>query len=223
MSATGTTLEVSLREPDGSRGARRLRRGGWVPGIVYGGEAEPLAVQVDALTLNRTLARGGAVVDLSVDGKSSPVLLKDTQRHPVTGAPVHVDFLRIRMDRPIAAMVVLELEGGEESPGAREGGVLEQVTRELEIEALPRAIPDSLALDVSGMVMNDTLTLSALTVPAGVTLLDDPETVLVTLSPPRLTIEPEEELETETELVGEEGEEAGEEPASEPEQDAGGQ
>ncbi len=101
---------------------------------------------------------------------------------------------------------MLELTGAEDSPGVDEGGVLNQETRELNIEALPGDIPDSIVFDVSHLVMNETVTLSALTVPDNVTLLDDlEETVLVTITPP--TLEPvEDEIETETELIGEDGE-----------------
>jgi large subunit ribosomal protein L25 len=211
MSATATTLEATPRQPEGSRSVRRLRRQGIVPAVVYGGDAEAVAVSVEILALNRTLAGAGAVVDLALDGETSTVIVKDIQRHPVTSVPMHIDFLRVRMDVVIASTVIVELEGAEDSPGAREGGVLEQVTREVNVEALPREIPDSLTLDVSGMEMNDTLTLEALPVPSGVQLLDEPETVLATVTPPRLSVEPDEELETETELVGEDGEEAAEE------------
>ena len=107
----------------------------------------------------------------------------------------------------IQATTILELTGGDESPGVKEGGVLEQITRELNIEALPTNIPDTIEHDVSAMEMNDTLTLAAITALEGVTLLDDlEETVIATLSPPRVEEEPEEEIEEETELVGEEGE-----------------
>ena len=117
-----------------------------------------------------------------------------------------MDLLRVNMDETIHTTVVLELTGADEAPGVVEGGVLNQETRELNIEALPGDIPDSIVHDVSGMEMNATVTLSAVTVPAGVTLLDDPEeTVIATITPP--TLEPvEEEIETETELVGEDGE-----------------
>ena len=91
--------------------------------------------------------------------------------------------------------------------GVKDGGILEQITRELNVEALPTAIPESISHDVSAMEMNETLLLSALTAPEGVKLLDDPEeTLIATLSPPRLVVEEEEEIETETEVVGEEGE-----------------
>jgi large subunit ribosomal protein L25 len=135
------------------------------------------------------------------------VLVKDVQRHPVRGEIVHVDLLRVNMNETIQTTVVLELTGGDDAPGVSEGGVLSQETREVNIEALPGDIPDSIVHDVSAMGMNETLTLAAVTVPAGVTLLDDlDETVIATITPP--TAEPvEEEIETETELVGE-GEEA---------------
>jgi large subunit ribosomal protein L25 len=223
MSATATTLEVSTRTPEGSRSARRLRRQGLVPGVVYGGDGDCVSIQVDALALNRSLAGAGAVVDLAIDGETTNVIVKDTQRHPVNGRPLHVDFLRVRMDVAIASEVVIELEGAEDAPGAKEGGVLEQVTREVNVEALPRDIPDSITLDVSGMEMNDTLTLEALKVPDNVQLLDEPETVLATVTPPKLSVEPDEELETETELVGEEGEAAEEGDEGEESSDSDGE
>ncbi|MGI8558512.1 MAG: 50S ribosomal protein L25 [Solirubrobacteraceae bacterium] len=205
--STPTKLEVSSRQPAGSRSARRLRRDGFVPGILYGGDGENLPFQVDARTLRLALAGTGAVLDLSIDGSAStPVVLKEAVRDVVRGDTLHVDLVRVRLDRPIQVAVVLELTGAEEAPGVTEGGVLEQITRELNVEALPTAIPESITFDVSQMVIGDTLTLSALTAPDGARLLDDPEeTVIATLNPPRLQIEEEEGIETETELVGEDG------------------
>jgi large subunit ribosomal protein L25 len=202
---TATQLDVRLREPAGSRAARRLRGSGRVPGILYGGGAEPLSFDVDARELRLALSGAGAVLDLSVDGSpATPVVLKEAQRHPVRGDTVHVDLLRVRLDRPIHAVVALELTGADESPGVREGGVLEQITRELGVEALPTAIPEAIVHDVSAMQIGETLTLAAVAVPPGVTLLDDPqETVLATLTPPRLQTEAETEIEAETEVVGE--------------------
>ncbi|HYM56820.1 MAG TPA: 50S ribosomal protein L25 [Solirubrobacteraceae bacterium] len=200
-------LDVASRAVGGSRSTRRLRREGLVPGVVYGGGDDPLTFAVDARILRNTLAHSGAVLDLSIDGAgATPVIVKDVQNHPVRGQAIHLDLLRVRMDQPIHAVVVLELTGGDESPGVSEGGVLSQETRELNIEALPDNIPDSIVHDVSGLEMNATVTLSAVALPEGVTLLDDPEeTVIATITPP--TLEPvEEEIETETELVGEDGE-----------------
>jgi large subunit ribosomal protein L25 len=187
-----------------------MRREGNVPGVVYGGGEDPVAFQVDARELRHALAEGGAVIDLAIAGGSAtPVVVKVLDRHPVTGYTTHIDMLRVRLDVKIQSTVVLELTGSEDSPGVKEGGVLEHVTRELNIEALPNDIPDSLQHDVSTMVIGDTLTLDAVRPPAEVTLLDDPETVIATLTPPRLQLEEEEEIEAETEVVGEgEGAEA---------------
>jgi large subunit ribosomal protein L25 len=209
--STSTSLSVAKRDPEGSRAARRLRRAGNVPGIVYGGGEDPVPFEVDARVLRNVLAHAGAVLDLSIDGASaSPVVVKDQVRHPVTGETIHVDLLRVRLDVAIQSTVVLELTGADDAPGAKEGGVLEHVTRELNIEALPTDIPDSIQYDVSEMQINDTVTLESIRAPRGVTLLDDPETVIATLTPPKLQIEEEPELEEETELVteGAEGEEA---------------
>jgi large subunit ribosomal protein L25 len=207
MASDTTSLSLTPRDPEGSRSARRLRREGFVPGVIYGGDGEPEHFAVDARILRNTLAHSGAILEVSIGGgKGTPVLVKDLQRHPVRGEAVHVDLLRVNMSETIQTTVVLELHGAEEAPGVLEGGVLNQETRELNIEALPGDIPDSITHDVSGMEMNATVTLSEVTAPGGVTLLDDPEeTVVATITPP--TLEPvEEEIETETALVGEDGE-----------------
>jgi large subunit ribosomal protein L25 len=205
MAATSTTsLKVLPREPGGSRQARRMRRAGNVLGVVYGGGEDPLSFQVEARELRQALAHGGAVLDLTIEGgTSTPVVVKDLVRHPVSNATVHIDLLRVRLDQKIQATVFLELVGGDDSPGAIDGGVLEQITRELTIEALPNDIPDSLTHDVSTLQIGDTVTLDAIQAPSTVTLIDDPETVIAILSPPRLQTEDEDEIEQETEVVGE--------------------
>lgn len=199
-----TSLKLSPREPGGSRAARRLRRTGNVPGVLYGGGDEPASFQVPARTLRQALATAGAVLDLEMEGgAASPAVLKELVRHPVSGETVHIDLLRVRLDRAIQATVGLELVGAEHSPGVRDSGVLEQITRELTIEALPGEIPDTMSHDVSEMQIGDTIMLQSVTPPSGVTLLDDPETVIATLTPPRLQVESEDEIEEETEVVGE--------------------
>ena len=203
-------LSVEERTARGSRATRRLRRTGLVPGVVYGG-GETTAFQVDARTLRHALHEGSAVLDLSIDGKARPVILKDEQRHAFRDETVHIDFLEVNLKEKIATTVPVELEGGEESPGAKEGGVIEHVTRELNIEALPTDIPERIMVDVSGLEAAATMNLSEISPPEGVTFLDDPdETVIATVTVPTEIEEPE--VEEETELVGEEGEE-GEAPA----------
>ncbi|HEX8975799.1 MAG TPA: 50S ribosomal protein L25 [Solirubrobacteraceae bacterium] len=225
MAKESTSLKVAAREPGGSRDARRLRREGAVPGIVYGGGEDPVPFSVPARELRIALANAGAVLDLAVEGQqSTPVVVKVLDRHPVTGETTHVDLLRVRLDVKIQSTVFLELTGEEDAPGVKEGGVLEHVTRELTIEALPNDIPDSLQHDVSAMAIGDTLTLESVRAPAGVELLDDPETVIATLTPPRLQAELEEAIEEETEVVGEgEGEAAEGEAAEGQETSEGGE
>jgi large subunit ribosomal protein L25 len=205
MASETRTLALTPRRPENSRAARRMRREGLVPGVIYGGGDEPEHFAVDGRILRNTLAHAGAILEVALgDAKGTPVLVKDVQRHPVRGHAIHVDLLRVRMDEAIHTTVSIELTGAEDAPGVSEGGVLSQETREVNIEALPGDIPDSIVVDVSGMEMNATLTLSTVTPPSGVTLLDDPEeTVIATITPP--TAEPvEEEIETETEIVGDE-------------------
>ena len=212
MAADRATLEVSEREDFGSRTARRLRRSGFVPGVVYGGGREARAFQVPERDLRAVLTHGGALIDVVFDGgKPTPVVVKEQQRHPVRGSFVHVDLLEVKLDEEIQAEVAVELLGAEEAPGVKDqGGVLEHVTRELTIRALPTNIPESIAADVSSMEINDTLQLSALIAPEGVEFVaDEPDEVTIaTLSPPRVEEEPEPEVEEEAELVGEEGEAA---------------
>lgn len=199
-----TQLEVEIREPGSSRATRRLRREGRVPGILYGGGEDAVPFSVDARLLRLALAGRGAVIELSVGGKTTPVVLKDIHRDPLRGDTLHVDLYRVDLNKPIQAPVALHLIGVEDAPGVREdGGTLEQVTREITVEALPAAIPEFIELDVSDMAVNDTKFLNAVVAPEGVTLLDDlDETVVATLAPPRVE-EVEEEIESETELVGE--------------------
>jgi large subunit ribosomal protein L25 len=202
MASQTTRLSIAPREPEGSRATRRLRRSGRVPGILYGGDGEPLTFSVDARELRHALAAQGAVLEVADGGSATPAILKSAQHHPVRGETLHVDLMRVNLDVAIAAVVPLELTGADDAPGVKEGGVLEQITRELNIEALPTSIPESICFDASGMHINDTVTLAQVPVPDGIVLLDDPEeTVVATLTPPRLESELD-EIEQETGVVG---------------------
>jgi len=200
-----TKLQVTSRSTGSSRATRRLRREGLVPGILYGKGSEPTAFAVGERDLRHALAGSGAVLELTIDGgRAEPAVLKEAQHHPVRGEIVHLDLLRVDMNVAITAVVALELEGAEDAPGAVEGGVLEHVTREINIEALPGDIPELITVDVSKMEINDTLTLAAVTAPQGVTITDDlEETVVATLTPPRLQDEEDDAIEQETGIVGE--------------------
>ena len=198
------SLEVEERPERGTRATRRLRRAGYVPGVVYGGGGDCVSFKVNARVLRAALHDGSALIDLKVgSGNPLPVIVKDQQRDPVRGELIHLDLLQVRLDEKIGSTVAVEVQGGDDAPGVKEGGVLEHVTRELNIEALPTEIPERIVVDVSGLEIAGTMHLSELTPPPGVSFLDDPEeTIIATITTPTEVAEPE--IEEETELVGEE-------------------
>jgi large subunit ribosomal protein L25 len=221
-------LSVQPRDEQGSRASRRLRREGLVPGVVYGIGTDSVSFKVDARRLRAVLAEGHALFDVEIDGGGDgdgrmPVIVKDQQRHPVRGTVQHLDLFRVRLDEKIQATVMLELEGVEDAPGVREGGVLEHVTREVTVEALPTDIPDRIVANVSEMGIAETMTLDTISAPDGVEIMGELEEIVVaTITAPSEVVE-EEEIEEETELVGEEGEvpEGEEAPAAEGEAEEG--
>ena len=214
MASARSTLKVAPRAEFGSRTSRRMRREGLVPGVVYSGGSEAKHFQVAEREVRSVISEGAALFDLEIDGgKAVPVVVKDQQLHPVRGSLQHIDLQEVKLDEAIQAEVTIELEGAETAPGVKGGGVLEHVTREITVEALPTEIPDSLTADVSAMEINDTFSLAQISAPEGVTFVADDleEVTIVTLSPPRVE-EAAPEVEEETELVGEgdsEGDDAG--------------
>src|SRR5580765_6356988 len=230
MAGERIRLEVQEREGRGSADSRRLRRDGFIPGVIYGRGKPPHAICVHERELRRVLTGGHglhAILDVVLDGQKTtrPAVLKDYQQHVPSGRLAHIDLHEVRLDEPIQAQVSVDLVG--EPAGVKEGGVLSQVSRELNVEALPMEIPDHLELDVSGMAIGDTLRLVDLPAQEGVTYLDDPEeTVLATVTMPTVFVEPEpEEVEGEELEEGElpEGEEAEGEEGAEGEPPAEGE
>src|ERR1700744_1481636 len=177
MADARTTLKVAPRTEFGSRTARRMRREGLVPRGVYSRGNEATALQGSERDVRSVISEGAALFDLSVDGgKARPVVVKEQQLHPVKGTLRHIDLQEVKLDTAIEAEVLIELEGTEDAPGVKAGGVLEHVTGEMTVEALPTDIPEKITVDVSTMEINDTLQLSAVTAPDGVTfMVDDPE------------------------------------------------
>jgi large subunit ribosomal protein L25 len=213
MSSDRVTLEVTERAADelGSRRVRRLRKDGLVPGVLYG-KGHSRAIVVGERDLRSALTgRSGlhAIIDVVIEGQKTPhhAVLKDFQRHPIRGTLTHVDFHEVRLDRPIQATVSVQFVG--ESPGAKQGGVVQQVTRELRVEALPTGIPEHIEADISALEVGDTVRVADLAAIEGVAFLDDPEAVLANCSIPRGIIELEEAEAAEGE-EGEEGEGAAE-------------
>jgi large subunit ribosomal protein L25 len=203
MAAERVSLDVRVREERGSAAVRRLRKEGLVPGVVYGGNAEPTAIAVADRELRKALMTDhglNAILDVTLDGETRPVILKEFQRDPISGRVSHVDLVVVRLDRVIQTSVTVEIVG--DSPGAREGGVLQQVAREVTVEALPMEVPDRIEADISGLAIGDSIRLGDLPVPEGVRFVDDEETVIATVTVPTRVEEPEVEAEE-----GEEGEE----------------
>jgi large subunit ribosomal protein L25 len=196
MSSDRVTLVVSARGADqvGSRRVRRLRKEGLVPGVLYGkGHSRAILVEERQLRSALTGPSGlHAIVDVVIEGQKTPhhAVLKEYQRHPIRGTVTHVDFHEVRLDQAIQASVAVQFVG--ESPGAKQGGVVQQVTRELRVEALPTAIPEHIDADISELEVGGTVRLADLPAIEGVTYLDDPETVLANCSIPRGITELEE-------------------------------
>jgi large subunit ribosomal protein L25 len=201
-------LEVAERDSRGSAESRRLRKQGLIPGVLYGRGKTPHAISVPERELRRVLTGPSglhAILDVVLEGQKTvhPSILADYQQDPVRGTIAHIDLREVRLDRPIQASVVVHLVG--EAEGAKVGGVVSLVQRELNVEALPMNVPEHLDADVTAMNIGDVLRLEDLRAPEGVTFLDDPhETVIVTVSAPRVEVEPEvEELEEGEEAEGE--------------------
>jgi len=205
MAGERIKLEVRDREGLGSRESRRLRRAGFVPGVLYGAKTEAHPFCVQERELRRVLTGGGGlhvILDVVLEGQTAthPSVLKSYQQDPIKGRVLHIDLHEVRLDQPIQAVVTVQLIG--EAAGTKEGGVLSQVARELNVEALPLEVPEHIDMDVSEMHIGDTLRLADLGEIEGVTFLDDPEdTVIATVTLPTRVEEPEEVL-----AEGEEGE-----------------
>lgn len=191
------SLKVQSRDGRGKGAARQLRRAGAIPGNIYGREVEPLAVAADQrefAALVGAISVENTIVELSVDdGAPRRVLIREIQRHPVRSEYLHVDFFEIRAGEKLNVNVPLHLVG---TPiGVRNGGVLQQVRHELEIECLPSEIPPSFEVDISGLEIGDSLHIGDIDL-GGVELLDEPERTICLVAAPRVVeVAEEEELE----------------------------
>lgn len=223
MAGERMKLDVKPREEAGSAVSRRLRAGGLIPGVLYGDgkKAHPFAVEERELRRALTGEHGHhAILDVVIDGQKTAhhAVLKDFQLDPVRPRLLHIDLHEVRLDQVIQSQVAVDTVG--ESPGVKEGGVLTIVLREVNVEALPMEVPDRLELDISSMTIGDSLRISDLAVPESVKLLDDPESVVATVTPPTRVEEPEE---AEEEVEGEEALEGEGEEAPEGEGESGGE
>ena len=188
-------LQVEPRSETGKGAARRIRASGKIPGNVYGHGAEPTAVQADELQFKALISKistENTLIDLKVgDGKPKAVLIREIQRHPYRSAILHVDFFEITAGEKIRVAVPVRLEGN--PIGVRNGGILQVIRYELEVECLPREIPSSFEVDISEMEIGDSLHISAIDT-GDVTLLEDESLTVCTVVAPKVVAEVEEEV-----------------------------
>lgn len=212
-----TTIVVERREQTGTGPNRRLRQQGNIPAVVYGADLEPVAIAVPERVVQKLLRDAGenAVFKLQLEGgaQSRNAMVRDIQYEATTGKLVHIDFFRVRMDEVVHVNVPIELEGTPKGV-KNDGGLLDFITRELEVECLPDRIPAHLSYDVSDMEVGDVIESTDLELPEGVVFVEEESRVIAAVNMPKLTEETEEEededlLETEAEQperVGEEDE-----------------
>jgi large subunit ribosomal protein L25 len=183
--ADNVDLQAREREGRGKNAARRLRASGMIPAVLYGdgdGSSTPLAVPDKIVDYTLHHLGDNALYDIDLGSGASTARIVDVQRDPVSGRLIHVDFAPVDMRERIEVTVPLHLVG--ESPGTEEGGVLQQVAYEVQVESLPGDIPQEITLDVSNLGMNENLTLADAALPEGVTLISDPEEVAATVTAP---------------------------------------
>ena len=206
-------LDVSVRENTGTGGAREARRNNLVPGVIYGGDEDAIAVAVKYNEVLKAINSGqfiGSMIELKQDGKAQKVFTKDIQFHPVTDAPMHLDFYRVTAKTVIEVEVSVNFIGEEESPGLKEGGTLNVVRYSIEVKCPAGDIPDNIEVDVSKMEIGDSVHISDVSLPKGVKpTISDRDFTIATVVASRAAIEEETE-----EADGEEVE-AGDVPATE--------
>lgn len=196
------TVALERRQEVGKGGARKLRRMGYVPAVLYSREsqkgAEPLKIRVGEL--ERLLRIPGVthhILELSVDGEKRRGIIKDIQYNPVKNEVWHIDFYEVKADQKISITVPVVLQG--EAKGVKAGGILELVTPELEVECFPDAIPEAIVVDVTNLEIGDAIHVRELQVPEGVTVAENPDEVVVVVTPPEVVAEEETTTEEEPE------------------------
>ncbi|HHL42764.1 MAG TPA: 50S ribosomal protein L25/general stress protein Ctc [Hellea balneolensis] len=203
---TDIVLDVEVRENTGTGGARAARRAGLVPGVLYGGGQDPVAISLKFNEVVRALNSGNLIsslVEISHKGKKQKALTKDIQFHPVKDLPWHIDFYRVKSDSIITVEVSIHVVGEEESPGLKRGGALNIVRHTIEVNCPAGDIPESLDVDVSGLEIGDSIHESELNYPKGVSpaITDRDPTVLTVAASRTETKNDEEDV-----VEGEEGE-----------------
>ncbi|PPR12085.1 MAG: 50S ribosomal protein L25 [Alphaproteobacteria bacterium MarineAlpha11_Bin1] len=197
-------VPASPRVAAGKGSARQARRDGQVPAVIYGNKEEPITLMLEGRLLIRELTNPQffiKLIDVEIDGKKHRVLPRDVQFHPVSDAPMHVDFLRFDPKRKISANVPVTFEGDNDSPGLKQGGVLNVVRYEVEVLCTADNIPPQLVLQLVGLEVGDSIHASSVTLPEGVEFaISDRDFTIATIAAPTIMVE-----ETVEDEEGEEG------------------
>jgi len=202
-----TPLVATTGRAAGSAASRRLRAEGHIPGVLYGHGMEPVSVTVERRELRVALsgpAGANTVLDLQVDGRSYPAVVKEMQRHPVKRTVNHIDFLQVNMNEEITVSVPLRLDG-EAKAVAAEGGLVDPAVDSIEVTTTPNNMPNEFVIDITDMQPGDIIRLGDVPMPNGVTANGDPEMPVVTILVMRAS-----ELESDAVPEAVEGEESAE-------------
>ncbi len=195
------TIAATPRERTGKGAARAARRNGLVPGMIYGNKLAPVMVSLDRPVVDRELGQPGffiRLVDIEVDGETHRVLPREVQFHPVTDAPLHIDFLRFSADRKLSVAVPVRFLNDEEAPGLKRGGTLNIVRHEVEVLCTADNIPDFFEVDLADLDIGDVVHSSAITLPEGVAFtIADRDFTIASVAAPTVMAADDEEAESE--------------------------
>jgi len=211
-------LKTKIRTTTGNGPARRLRMSGQIPAVLYGPKTEPVLLSVDKSDLEQVFKKGGIgqvilnlVIQQNGEKTTRPAMIKELQTHPLSRNFIHIDFYEIKMDQKITAKIPVVTTGM--AKGVELGGILQIIRRELEVECLPLAVPESIEIDISDLDIGDSIHVGQLRLEGEIEILEEDDYTVVTVLSPKMEEEPEEEEAEEEEAEKEEGEtpEAGDE------------
>ena len=192
-------LNVQERDRAGKGAARAARREGLVPGVIYGDNKEPTLISMKPRDLFVEMHKPGfamKVFEISVGNETQKAMAQDVQMHPVRDTPVHVDFRRIGKNTVVNVAIPVQFSNEEESPGIKAGGVINMVRHEIEVRARPDALPESFEIDLTGLEIGDSVHISAITMPEGVTpTITGRDFTIITLAAPTVATAAEDEEE----------------------------
>jgi len=188
MAKTNTVIKAEVRTKAGKGSSRAIRRDGRIPAVIYGAKKEVTKITVSLIDIRKLLDTGhflSSTYDIEVEGKKQLVLPRDVQFHPVSDWPLHVDFLRLAQDAMIAINVPVHFINDEECPGLRKGGIINAVRHDIELYCPANAIPESIIIDLTGLEMGDSVHISSINLPEGVTpVIDDRDFTIATIAAP---------------------------------------